>query len=158
VSGPGRLLAVDYGQARVGLAVSDPDRKFAFPLATHARRGGEADAAYFRSLIEQEQVVGLVVGLPVHLDGREGAKAREARAFGGWLAGATGLPVVYYDERFSTVQAEAALWDAGLTHKKRKERRDRVAAQIFLQAYLDAGCPAEPHAGPLADPPPPERG
>src|SRR5207302_5892579 len=88
-------------------------------------------------LAAAEGVVGLVVGLPVHLDGREGVKAQEARAFGRWLADATGLPVTFYDERFTTVQAEAALWGAGLTHKRRKERRDRVAAQMLLQAYLD---------------------
>jgi putative Holliday junction resolvase len=154
VSAPGPLLAVDYGRARVGLAVSDPERKFSFPLATRTRQGAEQDAAYFRSLIAQERIAGLVVGLPVHLDGHEGREAQEARAYGRWLAGVAGLPVVYYDERFSTVQAESALWEAGLTHKKRKARRDRVAAQIFLQAYLDAGCPAEPRAGPLDEPPP----
>jgi putative Holliday junction resolvase len=84
-----------------------------------------------------------VVGLPVHTDGREGTKAAEARAFGAWLGEVTGLPVVFWDERFTTVEAESALWQAGLTHKKRKERRDRVAAQLMLQAYLDAGCPGE---------------
>jgi putative Holliday junction resolvase len=143
---------VDYGQARVGLAVSDPERKFAFPLATYARRDSAQDTAYFRSLKDEEAVVGLVVGLPVHLSGREGQKAAEARAFGSWLAGVTGLPVAYFDERFSTAQAESALWQAGLTHKRRKERRDKVAAQIVLQAYLDAGCPSDAHAGPLDDP------
>ena len=90
-----------------------------------------------------------MVGLPVHTDGREGVKAVEARAFGRWLAETTGLPVVFWDERFSTVEAESALWQAGLTHKRRKARRDRVAAQILLQAYLDAGCPGEAAAGPL---------
>ena len=138
-----RLLGVDYGQVRVGLAISDPDRKFAFPLATYERRGAEADAAYFRALVQAENIAGLVVGLPVHLDGTEGRKAIEARAFGAWLAQLTSLPIVFYDERFTTVQAESALWDAGLTHKKRKARRDCVAAQIMLQAYLDAGCPPE---------------
>jgi putative Holliday junction resolvase len=59
------------------------------------------------------------------------------------------LPVVYWDERFTTVEAEAALWSAGLTHKRRKARRDSVAAQILLQSYLDAGCPPDPVAGPL---------
>jgi putative Holliday junction resolvase len=145
----GRLLGVDYGQVRVGLAVSDPDRKIAFPLDTYTRRKPEQDAAYFRTLAAEESVVGLVVGLPVHLDGREGQKAAEVRAFGTWLAGVTGLPVVYWDERFTTVEAESALWSAGLTHKQRKARRDRVAAQILLQAYLDAGCPAAPAVGPL---------
>ncbi len=144
-----RLLGVDYGQVRVGLAVSDPDRKFAFPLTIYERRGAERDAAYFRSLMSQEEVGGLVVGLPVHLDGREGQKAVEARSFGAWLMAATGLPVVFFDERFTTVLAEAALWEAGLTHKKRKARRDKVAAQILLQTYLDAGCPAETQPGAL---------
>jgi putative Holliday junction resolvase len=134
---------VDYGTVRVGLAVSDPDRKIAFPLEVRQRQGAEADAAFFRALAEREEVGGLVVGLPVHNDGTEGQKALEARRYGAWLAEVTGLPVAFYDERFTTVQAEAALWQAGLTHKKRKERRDRVAAQMLLQAYLDAGCPPE---------------
>jgi putative Holliday junction resolvase len=140
---------VDYGTVRVGLAVSDPDRKFASPLTTYERQGREADAAWFRALVASEEVVGLVVGLPVHLDGREGQKAQEARAFGKWLREATGLSVAFFDERFTTAQAESALWEAGLTHKKRKQRRDRVAAQILLQAYLDAGCPDDSMTGPL---------
>jgi len=144
-----RLLGVDYGRVGVGLAVSDPDRVFAFPLATYERRGPEPDAAYFRSLVVREGIGGLVVGLPVHMSGDEGRKAAEARSFGAWLAETAGLPVVFYDERFTTVQAEAALWEAGLTHKKRKARRDKVAAQILLQAYLDAGCPEDPEARPL---------
>jgi putative Holliday junction resolvase len=148
-SRPSRLLGVDYGSVRIGLAVSDPDRKFAFPLTTYERGGPEKDAAYFRTLVVAEEIGGLVVGLPVHLDGREGEKAVEARAFGRWLAETTGLSVAFFDERFSTVQAESALWQAGLTHKKRKQRRDRVAAQIFLQAYLDAGCPGDSMTGPL---------
>jgi putative Holliday junction resolvase len=138
-----RLLGVDYGSVRVGLAVSDAGRKIAFPLATHERRGPERDAAVFRRVVEAEEVAEIVVGLPVHTDGREGQKAVEARAFGKWLADVTGLPVVFWDERFTTVEAESALWNAGLTHRKRKERRDRVAAQMLLQAYLDAGCPPE---------------
>jgi putative Holliday junction resolvase len=149
VSEAGRLLGVDFGRVRVGLAVSDPDRKFAFPLATYERQTPEADAEYFRRLVAQEEIAALVVGLPVHLDGSESASAGHARAFGAWLAAVTGLPVTYYDERFTTVQAESALWEAGLTHKKRKARRDRVAAQMLLQTYLDAGCPPEPEAGPL---------
>jgi putative Holliday junction resolvase len=144
VSAATRLLGVDYGQVRVGLATSDPGRTIAFPLTTYRRRDAEKDGVYFRSLIAEQEVGGLVVGLPLHLDGREGDKAREARAFGAWLGEVTGLPVVFWDERFSTAMAETALWDAGLTHKKRKERRDRVAAQILLQHYLDAGCPPEP--------------
>jgi putative Holliday junction resolvase len=144
-----RLLGVDFGSVRIGLAVSDPDRKIAFPLATYVRRGMGPDAEYFRGLVREEQIGQLVVGLPVHLSGREGQKAAEARAYGATLAGWTGLAVVFFDERFTTVEAEAHLWAAGLTHKRRKERRDRVAAQILLQTYLDAGCPGEQPPGPL---------
>lgn len=85
----------------------------------------------------------VVIGLPVHLNGKEGVEARAARTFGAWLAKQTSVPCVFWDERFTTREAESHLWDAGLTHKQRKQRRDRVAAQILLQAYLDAGCPAE---------------
>ena len=152
MSAPTRLLGVDYGTVRVGLSISDAERRLASPLAILARATPERDATYFRALVEEEQVGGLVIGLPVHLNGREGQKAREARAFGAWLAEKTGLPLVFWDERFSTVEAESALWQAGLTHKRRKARRDRVAAQIMLQAYLDAGCPKESTPGPLSDP------
>jgi putative Holliday junction resolvase len=149
VSTTGRLLGIDYGRARVGLAVSDPDRKIAFPLATYERQNAARDRDHFRSLVEEEEIGGLVVGLPLHADGSEGSSAAEARAFGTWVAEATGLPVVFADERYTTVEAESALWAAGLTHRRRRQRRDRVAAQILLQAYLDAGCPDEPGAGPL---------
>src|SRR5262245_3446016 len=138
-----RLLGIDYGKVCIGLAVTDPDCRIASPLATYERRDPEQDQRYFRELVEQEEIGKLVVGLPVHLDGHEGQKAAEARAFGKWLNEVTGLPVIYWDERFSTVQAESALWEAGLTHKRRKARRDQVAAQMVLQAYLDAGCPPE---------------
>jgi putative Holliday junction resolvase len=137
------LLGVDYGTVRIGLAVCDADRIIASPLEIRERQDTERDATFFRQLVEREQIGGLVVGLPLHTTGREGKKAVESREFGEWLKGVTGLPVVYADERFSTAFAESALWQAGLTHKKRKARRDAVAAQIMLQAFLDAGCPAE---------------
>jgi putative Holliday junction resolvase len=139
----GRLLGVDYGHVRVGLAVSDPDRIIASPLDTYTRQGDAADAAYFAKLAAAEKVAGLVVGLPLHTGGEEGQKAAEARRFGAWLAGVTGLPVVFWDERFTTSLAEDALWDAGLSHRKRRDRRDRVAAQLILQAFIEAGCPPE---------------
>lgn len=144
-----RLLGVDHGNVRVGLAVCDPDRRIAFPLETRTRQGTDADAAFFRALVDREEVGGLVLGLPVHADGSESRQSAVVREYGAWLATVTGLPVTYYDERFTSVLAESALWQAGLTHKRRKERRDKVAAQMLLQAYLDAGCPAEPTPGAL---------
>ena len=122
----------------------------ASPLETYRRRDRTQDAELLQDPGGAKKAVGqIVVGLPVHLDGREGEKAAEARAFGDWLAKLTGLPVVYWDERFTTVLAESALWAAGLTHKRRKARRDRVAAQMLLQAYLDAGCPGSQTPGRL---------
>lgn len=134
----GRLLGVDYGAVRVGLAVCDSERIIASPLTIYHRRDGERDADYFKELVRSEQIVGLVVGLPVHMSGEEGGKAKEARAFGDRLASVTGLPVVYWDERYTTADAESHLRSAGLSLQQRKERLDKVAAQILLQAYLDA--------------------
>ena len=100
-------------------------------------------------MIEREEIGAVVLGLPVHLSGEEGAKAAEVRRFAGWLTAATGLVPLLWDERFTTVQAESFLNSAGLTNKKRKARRDQVAAQKLIQAYLDAGCPPEQVPGPL---------
>jgi putative Holliday junction resolvase len=137
----GVLVGIDYGTVRVGLAVCDPDRLVASPLETYARKGDAADAAYFARVVAETRAVGLVVGLPLHAGGEESAKSREARQFGAWLAGVTKLPVVLWDERFTSSLAEDAMIGARLTRKKRKARVDRVAAQMILQAYLDAGCP-----------------
>lgn len=133
----GRLLGVDFGTVRHGLAVSDADRVIASPFETYARKDAKRDADYFAKLVREERIVGLVVGLPLHTGGEEGIKAKEARAFGQWLAETTGLPVEMWDERCTTAAADDAMRDAGLSPRRRKERRDRVAAQIILQGYLD---------------------
>ncbi len=146
-----RILGIDFGAKRIGLAISDSDRRIASPLATFERRSIQQDARHFQMLVEEEDVALLLVGLPVHMSGDEGAKAKEAREFGQWLSELTQRPVVFWDERLTTVEAERLLWDAGLTHKQRKERRDKVAAQILLQAYLDAGCPESAEIKPLMD-------
>lgn len=142
----GRLLGLDYGSVRIGLAVSDPDRLVASPLATYTRRSERQDAAYFAKIVAEVEAVAIVVGLPLHSDGQESDSSRAARAFADWLKMTLGLPVALWDERFTTDIAEEALLGAKLTPRERKERRDRVAAQIMLQSYLEAGCPVEPPA------------
>jgi putative Holliday junction resolvase len=137
----GALLGIDYGTVRVGVAVCDNDRIVASPLDTYTRRSETVDAGYFRKVVADHGIVGLVVGLPLHAGGEESASSRDARAYGAWLALATGLPVVFWDERLTTWLAEGALLDAKLSHAKRKSRRDAVAAQMILQGYIDAGCP-----------------
>lgn len=138
-----RILGIDPGKVRIGLAVSDAERRLASPLTVYTRKDDEQDATFFRRTVEQEEAGLLVVGLPVHTDGREGIQAQEARALGAKLQTWTGLPCLFWDERFTTRLAESELWTAGLTHRRRKERRDKVAAQMLLQSYLEAGCPAE---------------
>jgi putative Holliday junction resolvase len=137
----GRLAGIDFGTVRIGVAITDQQRRIASPLANYTRRGELADAEFFRRLVVQEQITGFVVGLPVHLDGRESQKSSEARQFGLWLAQSTGVDVVFFDERFSTAEAEQVLIGAELTKKQRKARLDKLAAQILLMAYLEAGCP-----------------
>jgi putative Holliday junction resolvase len=89
-----RLLGVDFGKVRIGLAISDRDWKIASPLATYTRKNAQADEQFFRNLTETEEVGLIVVGLPIHVDGQEGASAQAARKFGQWLEKATKLPVL----------------------------------------------------------------
>ncbi len=149
----GRLAGIDYGTVRIGVAVTDREQKFASPLANYTRRGDVADAAYFQRLVGEEQIVAFVVGLPVHLDGRESQKSTEARQFGGWLQEKTSLPVVFFDERFTSTEAEQLLLGAEFTKKKRKARLDKLAAQILLAAYLEAGKPGSFNPQAIDSPP-----
>lgn len=144
---PGRIGGIDYGTVRIGLAVSDPDRTMASPLEIYARRNAALDEKYFQQLAQEERIVLWVVGLPVHLDGRESQKSQESRRFGKWLGEVTALPVEFFDERFSSVQAEEILQAAELTRKRRKERIDKLAAQIMLTAYLESRTKGQEEPG-----------
>jgi putative holliday junction resolvase len=149
----GRLAGIDFGTVRIGIAISDASRVLASPLDNYNRRSLEADADYFRRLTEQEQIVGFVVGLPVHSSGRESQKSEDARRFGQWLRDVTGRPVKFHDERFTTVQANQLLDGADLTKKKRKKRLDKVAAQIILASFLESHSHDSDTPGPLEDGP-----
>ena len=147
-----RILGIDFGTRRVGAALSDPGRTIAFPVEVYERKGPELDARHYRELVQENGVDRIVVGLPLHASGREGELASKARSFAKWLASVTSLPVICSDERYSSVEAEQQLTDARVTRRKRKALRDKLAAQIMLQSYLDAGCPeSEPAPTPLAD-------
>ena len=150
---PGRVAAIDYGTVRLGIAVSDPARTLASPYENYTRRGPEEDARRMQRLVAEEGIVLLVVGLPVHLDGRESEKSREAREFGQWLAQVTGVSVEFFDERFTTSEAEGVLLGAGMTRQRRRKRRDMLAAQILLAAYLECRGRGSQPPGPLDDPP-----
>ncbi|QDV36704.1 Holliday junction resolvase RuvX [Tautonia plasticadhaerens] len=148
-----RILGLDFGLRRVGVAVSDPDRRIASPVEVYERRADRADSGYFRAMVEEYRVDRIVIGLPLLGHGDEGPSARLARAWGAWLSSQTGVPVWFVDERYTTVEAEELLRSGGLKASRRRSLRDMVAAQLLLQAYLDAGCPeADPPASPLDDP------
>lgn len=145
---PGRMLGVDYGRRRIGLALSDGLGIAARPLGTVD--GSDRAAALLRIArrADEEDAAGLVVGHPRNMDGSRGPMAEEAEGFARELAGAAGRPVWLWDERLSTRQAEALLLGADLSRKKRRRRRDGLAAQIVLQSWLDAGGWKEPPAVP----------
>jgi putative Holliday junction resolvase len=144
-----RIAGIDYGTVRIGIALADTEVGIATPLANYARRTELLDAEYFVRLTNEEKIGLFVVGLPVHLDGGESQKSTEARAFGKWLADATGVSVEYFDERFTTAEADEVLGAAKLTKKQRQARRDQLAAQIMLTAYLESGARGQQSPGGL---------
>ena len=145
----GRVAGIDFGTARIGIAISDPGRSIASPYENYTRRGPQQDARRMRRLVEEERVTLFVVGLPVHFDGRESQSSSRARDFGQWLHEVTRVPVEFCDERFSSVEAEQFLLDAKLSRKRRKARIDMLAAQILLSAYLEAVGSSPQGPGPL---------
>ena len=136
--GEGRLLGLDPGEKRIGVAVATYEQNIASPLDNFTRHGDGPDADYFRHIAKEYSIVGLVVGLPVHLSGDEGEQARRARVFGDWLSELLALPIRYHDERFTSAMAEEHLQSVSMTSKQRKARRDKLAAMYMLQSFLDA--------------------
>lgn len=134
----GRLLGLDFGTKRLGIAVSTPDQNIASPLENYDRKNPRLDAKRLRELTQEYRIAGLVVGLPVHMSGDEGGLARSAREFGLWIAQETSLPLRFWDERFTSALAEEILQAASLTKKQRKARKDKLAAYLLLQSFLDA--------------------
>jgi putative Holliday junction resolvase len=133
----GRLLGVDYGDVRIGLALCDAEQSIAGPLATYTRRTAELDALYFRDLVEREKIVGIVIGLPLHLSGNASQKSQAVEKFAQWLGAIVSSPIAFYDERFSTATADELI-GGELTRKQRKARIDKIAAQIILSDYLQS--------------------
>lgn len=134
----GRLLAIDYGERRIGLAISDPSQTLAQPLATLVRRRGRRfPMQQLRHHLDTHHPVGIVMGLPRAPDGSEGEQAAAARTAGQLVADKSGLPVAYWDERMSTALALRAVRDLGGGLRNRKEDVDQLAATVLLQNFLD---------------------
>lgn len=131
-----KIMAIDYGDARTGLAVCDRTESLASPVGIIKEKGMAKTVEKIVYATREFEVGMVVVGLPVNMDGTEGARAQKSRKLGDMIANITGLPVEYWDERNTTKSAETLLSDAGTFGKKRKEVLDSVAAAIILESFL----------------------
>lgn len=135
----GRLVSIDLGEVRIGIAQSDPNQVVASPAETlHVPR--DRDAPTLGALVDavaRHEAAGIVVGYPRRLDGREGSGAARARRVADALRERTGLPVLLWDERFTTVEAERVLLQGDVSRRDRKDTIDRVAASVLLQGVLE---------------------
>jgi putative Holliday junction resolvase len=133
----GRTIGLDVGDKRIGVAVSDPMGWTAQPLTVVHRSGIAKDVAALRNATKDFDVERVVAGLPLEMNGREGTQAARVRRFCQAFAEATGLEVVYQDERLTTVQSERLLESAGVRREQRKGVLDKMAAALILQSWLD---------------------
>jgi len=133
----GALIGLDLGSKTIGVAASDPDRRVAAPIETISRQRFNLDARRILDLAAERRVAGLVLGLPINMDGSEGPRAQATRAFARNLARLTELPIALWDERLSTAAVERALIAADASRAKRKSVIDQHAAAYILQGALD---------------------
>ena len=148
----GRVAGIDYGRRRIGIAICDAHRIVSSPLCVRQTSGdAAADAVFFRRLTAEEEIVGFVVGLPIHADGSDSRMSVEVERFGAWLAETTARPVVFHDERYSSIEATGLMAGRGLSRGKKKARTDALAAQIVLTAWLESRTAEEARAAALPD-------
>src|SRR6266850_6847963 len=133
-----RILALDYGKRRIGLAVSDELGVTAQGLPTLLRKNTRTDLAALARLVQERSVERILMGDPLHMSGDAGVQAEAARQFGEQLARYTGKPVQMWDERLTTVEASRVLRDSGISIEKRARAVDQLSAVILLQSYLDS--------------------
>lgn len=133
----GRLIGIDAGTKTLGLALSDVSRSIATPMETIRRTKFSADVAQLSAIVSKHQAAGLVIGLPMNMDGSAGPRVQSTRAFTRNLNQVLPLPVLLWDERLSTAAAERTLLEADASRKRRGEVIDKMAAAIILQGALD---------------------
>ena len=137
LSARGALIGLDLGTKTIGVAVSDPDRRLAAGVTTIVRKAFKADAETLLALAAERRVAGLVLGLPINMDGSEGPRAQSTRAFARNLSKLTELPIGLWDERLSTAAVERGLIEADMSRARRAEVIDQHAAAFILQGALD---------------------
>lgn len=137
-------MALDIGEKRVGIAVSDPDERVASPVCVMPADQVRAGARPFKLLLEDWQPELLLCGLPITMSGEEGPQAQRIRQFAADVSSGTNLPVEFTDERLSSAEAKRSLREKGLSEKSMRGKVDMIAASIFLQAWLDTRNLAKP--------------
>ena len=137
LQGSGRLLGLDLGSKTIGLAISDSQWTVASPVETIRRTKFGADAKSLLDVVERRDIEGLVIGWPVNMNGSEGPRCQSTRAFARNLSKLSDIPVLFWDERLSSVAADRAMLEADLSRAKRADNIDRIAASLVLQSALD---------------------
>ena len=135
-------MALDIGEKRVGIAISDPDERVASPVVVLPAAEVRSCARSFQRVIDDWEPDLMLCGLPMTLSGEEGPQAQRVREFAADIAQSTGLPIEFADERLSSAQAKRSLREKGLSEKAMRGKVDMIAASLFLQAWLDARLPA----------------
>ncbi len=139
-----RIVGLDVGERRIGVAVADERARVALPVAVIERRELPSDLDAIARLVQEQGAEAVVIGLPISLNGSLGPQAQAVEAFGRELSARLPLPIEYWDERLSTVEAQRRLASAGHRGPKAKARRDAAAAAIILQGYLDRQAQSSP--------------
>jgi putative Holliday junction resolvase len=132
-----KIIALDIGTVRIGIATSDIMEIIASAYEVYRRKNLDVDVKYIAELVSKLDAGEIVIGLPLKLDGTEGQSVEMAKSFGEKLSELTNVPIVYQDERLSTVSAQRILIESGMRREKRKDKVDSIAATFILQTYLD---------------------
>ena len=133
-----RILGIDYGDRKIGLAVSDRLGITAQPLISYRRKTKKEDADYFKRVISEYEIKEVIIGLPLRMDGSSGTRAEKTREFARWLGQVLNLPIHFWDERLTTKQAIKILSQQKIAPKAKKDIEDQVSAVIILSTYLES--------------------
>ena len=143
----GRLLGIDYGDKRIGFAISTPEQTISSAIENYSRRTSALDIQQIRRWCEEYVVKGIVIGLPIHMNGNESQKSTQCRRFAAWVYEHLKLPLALHDERCTTAVVIDQLIELDLSRKQRKKKLDMLAAQVLLESYLNSRIPVRGSAG-----------
>ncbi len=133
-----RILGIDYGDSKIGLAVSDPLQITAQILDNYRIRGKNEDKEYFKKIVSEYEIEEIVLGLPLRMDGTSGPRVEKTKSFAQWLKKFLKVPIIYWDERLTTRQAIGILSRQKIKRKSKKVLEDQIAAVIILSSYLES--------------------